>query len=181
MNLSIFFRSCLKSLALIALLSFGVNAYAQETEPVTEPIDPPVEEAAYEEAQEAAADIVSWLQSNEDYSQLASALEQTGLAQALSTEGPFTLLAPSNDAFAALPEGTLENMDVEALTNLLRAHVVAGEVPAEQVMSMETVSAVSGDELTVGDGMIGNANIVETDIQTGNGIIHTIDAVIMPQ
>ncbi|MDX1690722.1 MAG: fasciclin domain-containing protein, partial [Acidimicrobiia bacterium] len=104
----------------------------------------------------------------------------------LNGEGPFTVFAPTDEAFAALPEGTLESLleDIPALTDILLYHVVPGEVPAADVVNLESATTAQGSDvqITVEDGtvFVDGAEVIMTDIEADNGIIHVIDAVITP-
>ncbi len=119
---------------------------------------------------------------------LASALTAAGLVDTLKGEGPFTVFAPTDDAFAALPAGTLEELlkpeNKEKLTGILTYHVVPGKVMAADVKP-GSVKTVNGAEITVksdyGKVMVDNANVTKTDIIASNGVIHVIDAVILPK
>ncbi len=133
-------------------------------------------------------DIVDTAASLDDFSTLVAAVQAAGLAETLKGEGPFTVFAPTNAAFAALPEGTLESLlkpeNKDKLVGILTYHVVAGKVMAADVKpgQVATVNgqsfevAVADDEVTV-DG----ATVVKTDVAASNGVIHVIDAVIMPE
>ncbi len=131
-------------------------------------------------------DIVTIASGNDDFSTLVSAVQEAGLVETLQGEGPFTVFAPTNAAFAALPEGTLESLDEETLRSILTYHVVAGAVTAEDVMGMApaTVETVQGEslEISVQDGtvMVNGATVVTADIQASNGVIHVIDQVLLP-
>lgn len=125
---------------------------------------------------------------NEDFSTLVAAVKAAGLAETLSGEGPFTVFAPTNEAFAKLPEGTVESLlkpeNKEKLAAVLTYHVVAAKVMAADVKAGK-VATVNGAEatVTVEDGavMIDGAKVVKTDIVGKNGVIHVIDTVIMPK
>jgi transforming growth factor-beta-induced protein len=123
---------------------------------------------------------------NPDFETLVAAVTAAGLVETLSGEGPFTVFAPTDDAFAALPEGTVEALlgDIPTLTDILTYHVIAGEVPAAEVVAATELTMLNGDiaEITLVDGnaYIDGAQIVVTDIQASNGIIHVIDTVMMP-
>lgn len=118
---------------------------------------------------------------------LAKALAAADLVKRLKGEGPFTVFAPTDEAFAKLP-GTLENLlkpeNKEQLQRILTYHVVPGKVMAKDVTKMKSAKAVSGDTITikVSDGtvMVDDAKVVKTDIAASNGVIHVIDSVIMP-
>ncbi len=120
------------------------------------------------------------------FTTLITALEAAGLSETLEGEGPFTVFAPTDEAFAALPDGTVEGLlaDPEALRNVLLYHVVPGEVPAEQVLGSGNVETVSGRQLDITvDGSsvrVNDANVVATDVRASNGIIHVIDSVLIP-
>lgn len=117
---------------------------------------------------------------------LVTALQAADLVDTLSGEGPFTVFAPTDAAFGALPDGTVAGLleDIPALTNVLTYHVVAGSVLAEQVVGLDSATTLQGSEVdvTLADGkvMIDEANVVVTDIIGSNGVIHVIDAVILP-
>lgn len=120
------------------------------------------------------------------FTTLVSAIEAAGLVETLSGEGPFTVFAPTDTAFAAIPEADLNALiaDTAALTNVLTYHVVAGKVMAADVVGLSEAETVQGStvEITV-DGdtvMIDGARVTRTDIETANGVIHVIDAVITP-
>jgi uncharacterized surface protein with fasciclin (FAS1) repeats len=132
-------------------------------------------------------DIVETAAAAGNFTTLLAAVEAAGLVDALKSEGPLTVFAPTDDAFAALPEGTLEALlqDTDALTAILTYHVVPGAVTAEQVVTLSNAATLNGAEVTItvtGEGgvMVDNANVIVTDIEATNGIIHVIDAVIVP-
>ncbi len=136
---------------------------------------------------EEAKDIVDIAAGNEDFSTLVAAVQAADLVETLKGEGPFTVFAPTNAAFEALPEGTvealLEEENKEQLVAVLTYHVVAGKVMAADVEAgdVETVQGSSATITVTDDGVkIGDANIVATDIEASNGVIHVIDAVILP-
>lgn len=159
---------------------------AEEEEAMAEPTAAPAEEASEEMM---AADIVDTAVSAGSFNTLVAAVEAAGLVETLKGEGPFTVFAPTDDAFAALPEGTVETLLEDpsgALTDILLYHVVAGKVMAADVVTMDgaMVETVGGNSFTItidGDSvMVDGANVVTTDIETSNGVIHVIDAVIVP-
>lgn len=120
------------------------------------------------------------------FTTLVAAVEAAGLVETLSGEGPFTVFAPTDDAFAALPEGTVEGLlaDPEALAAILTYHVVAGEVMSGDLSDDMMAATVNGAEITVsidmGTVMINDATVTTADIETSNGVIHVIDSVILP-
>jgi transforming growth factor-beta-induced protein len=118
---------------------------------------------------------------------LLAAVGAADLAETLSGEGPFTVFAPTDDAFAALPEGTLEALlaDIPTLTQILLYHVVSGAVFAETVVGLESATTVQGSDvmISVENGMVflnGTVQVIMTDIEASNGVIHVIDAVLLP-
>jgi uncharacterized surface protein with fasciclin (FAS1) repeats len=131
-------------------------------------------------------DIVETAQAAGGFTTLLTAVEAAGLVDTLKGEGPFTVFAPTDEAFAALPEGTLEALlaDTEALGRVLLYHVVAGQVTANQVAALESAQTVEGSTVTIrvedGKVFINDAQVLSTDILTSNGIIHVIDQVILP-
>lgn len=139
-----------------------------------------------EEEAEEEMDIVDTAIEAGSFTTLVQAVQAAGLEDTLRSEGPFTVFAPTDDAFAALPEGTLDSLlaDQEALADVLTYHVVAGEYMAEDVVTMDSAETVQGSEVTItvtDDGvMVNDANVVITDIETSNGVIHVIDAVLVP-
>ena len=124
---------------------------------------------------------------NEDFSTLVAAVKAADLVEALSAEGPFTIFAPTNAAFEALPEGTVGSLlkpeNKEKLQAILKYHVVSGKVMAADVSAGEVATLNGGKaSITVKDGKvkIDKANVIKTDIVGTNGVIHVIDAVIIP-
>jgi uncharacterized surface protein with fasciclin (FAS1) repeats len=117
---------------------------------------------------------------------LATALTEAGLIETLKSKGPFTVFAPTDEAFAKLPKGTLEGLlkDKEALKKILLYHVVSGNVMSTDVVKLTEVKTVEGFKvkITVKDGnvMINDAKIIKADIKASNGVIHVIDTVILP-
>ena len=150
---------------------------------MTEEEEMPVEEMAEEEKPSIAAIAAG----DENFSTLVTALDAAGLVETLAGEGAFTVFAPTNDAFAALGSDLDAVLaDSELLTRVLLYHVVDGVVPAETALTLdgEMVATLSGDEFSVslkdGNLYIDNAMVTATDIEASNGIIHVIDAVIIP-
>lgn len=133
-------------------------------------------------------DIVDVAASNPDFSTLVAAVQAAGLVDALKGEGPLTVFAPTNAAFAALPAGTVENLlkpeNKDQLIAILTYHVVAGKVMAADVVKVESATSLQGQSITVsvvdGGVMVDNANVIATDIKASNGVIHVIDAVLLP-
>jgi len=134
-------------------------------------------------------DIVDTAVSAGSFKTLATALTAADLVATLKGAGPFTVFAPTDEAFAKLPAGTVEHLlkpeNKAMLRRILTYHVVSGTVMASDVMKMRSAKAVSGDSLTIatrdGGVMADNARVVKTDIVATNGVIHVIDAVMMPK
>jgi uncharacterized surface protein with fasciclin (FAS1) repeats len=136
------------------------------------------------------ANIVETVVAAGQFKTLAAALEAAGLIDALTSEGPFTVFAPTDEAFAQLPAGTLESLlkpeNKEKLKSILLYHVVPGNVTAKQVMKLNgrTVKTLEGRSIKVStmDGVtVDDARVTKTDIQASNGVIHVIDTVLMPK
>jgi len=123
---------------------------------------------------------------NESFSTLVTAITAAGLGDALSGEGPFTVFAPTNEAFEALPEGLLEKLllpeNKEVLATILKYHVVAAKVMAADVAAgdVETLEGSTFTIATEGGVMVNTANVTATDVAASNGVIHVIDAVLVP-
>lgn len=137
----------------------------------------------------AADDIVATAAGNPDFSTLVAAVQAAGLVEVLQGEGPFTVFAPTNAAFAALPEGTVESLleaeNRDTLTAILTYHVVSGTVMSADIPEGSTeVPTVQGTTLTVektdAGVTINGANVISVDIEASNGVIHVIDAVVTP-
>ena len=134
-------------------------------------------------------DIVDTAASNSDFSTLVAAVKAAGLVDALKGEGPLTVFAPTNEAFAKLPAGTVESLllpeNKDKVVQILTYHVVAGKVMAADVVKVDSAKTLEGSSVTVtvanGGVKIDNANVIKTDIKTSNGVIHVIDSVIMPK
>lgn len=119
------------------------------------------------------------------FNTLVAAVTAAGLVDTLKGDGPFTVFAPTDDAFAALPEGTVEGLlaDIPTLTKILTYHVVAGKVMSTDLSDGMMAATVEGSEVTIStmDGVkVNDATVTTADIETSNGVIHVIDAVIMP-
>jgi uncharacterized surface protein with fasciclin (FAS1) repeats len=132
-------------------------------------------------------DIVDVAAEDGRFNTLVAAVTAADLVDTLKSEGPFTVFAPTDDAFAKLPDGTLDRLlaDIPTLTNILLYHVVSGEVMASDVVGLPLAEAVSGEtiDIEVRGGSVylnGNAQVVITDVQASNGVIHVIDTVILP-
>ncbi len=133
-------------------------------------------------------DIVDTAVAAGSFTTLAKALQAAGLIETLKGKGPFTVFAPTDEAFAKLPAGALEDLlepeNKAQLRAVLTYHVVPGMVMASQVTGLKSAKTVNGQSLKIavmgGTVMINAANVVKTDIMTSNGVIHVIDSVLMP-
>jgi uncharacterized surface protein with fasciclin (FAS1) repeats len=117
---------------------------------------------------------------------LVQAVQAAGLVETLSGAGPFTVFAPTDDAFAQIPQETLQAVlaDKEKLTAILTYHVVPGKLMAADVVNSTQLQTVQGQSITVsteGGVRVDDANVIQTDIEADNGVIHVIDRVIMPK
>ncbi|MEM1288423.1 MAG: fasciclin domain-containing protein [Pseudomonadota bacterium] len=134
-----------------------------------------------------AKDIVDTAVGAGSFNTLVAAVQAAGLVDTLKGEGPFTVFAPTDDAFAALPEGTVESLLLEEnrdqLVSILTYHVVPGKVMSGDLSGEMMVATVEGTEVTIdatSGVMVDGANVVTADIEASNGVIHVIDAVILP-
>jgi uncharacterized surface protein with fasciclin (FAS1) repeats len=151
------------------------TAIAQEQSPPTK--HPPIE---------SPTDIVATANAAGTFNVLLKALEVSGLRDTLKGAGPYTVFAPTDEAFAKLPAGTLDSLlkDKEHLKKILLYHVVSGSVTTKDVMNLKSAKSLEGSSLkiqnTEGGVLIDNANVTQSDITASNGIIHAIDNVLMP-
>jgi uncharacterized surface protein with fasciclin (FAS1) repeats len=138
---------------------------------------------------EAPKDVVDVAMGSADHSTLVAAVKAAGLVETLKGAGPFTIFAPTNAAFSALPAGTVDGLlkpEKKAdLTKILTYHVVSGNVKAADLKDGQKVKTLQGEELTVsikdGKVTINGANVTTADLSGSNGVIHVIDAVLMPK
>lgn len=172
------------------------NAMAEATPaPTEEPAEeaaaaeatPAPTEEAVEETAAPAADIVDTAVAAGSFNTLVAAVQAAGLVDALKGEGPFTVFAPTDDAFAQIPQETIDALLADPtgdLTQILLYHVVAGKVMAADLSDGLTAATLQGGEVTFSlsdsAAMVNGANIIVTDIETSNGVIHVIDSVILP-
>ncbi|MEM0910775.1 MAG: fasciclin domain-containing protein [Pseudomonadota bacterium] len=160
----------LKSIVLSAIVVLSASAFAGEY------------------GKKAKKDIVDIAASNPDFSTLVTAVKAAGLVDALKGDGPITVFAPTNEAFAKLPAGTIEDLlkpeNKDMLVSVLTYHVVPGKVKAADVVNVESATSLQGQDISVtveGETvMIDEAQVVATDIEASNGVIHVIDSVILP-
>jgi len=152
----------------------------------TEPTESPA--ASTQPSQAAMAkDIVATAKEAGTFSTLLTAATAAGLVETLQGDGPFTVFAPTDAAFAALPKGTLEGLlaDPAALKKVLLYHVVSGKVTADQVVALSSADSVEGSPIAIAvkDGSVvlnDKAKVVTTDVMASNGVIHVIDSVLLP-
>ena len=150
--------------ALLVCLVAGKSAFAQKT------------------------DIVSLAVGNENLSTLVAAVKAAGLVETLQGDGPFTVFAPTNEAFAALPEGTVENLlkpeNKDQLIAVLTYHVVGAKVMSTDLKNGQKAGTVQGSDVKINVSSKGvkvnEANVVAADVQASNGVVHVIDRVILP-
>jgi uncharacterized surface protein with fasciclin (FAS1) repeats len=134
-------------------------------------------------------DIVDTAAQTGSFTTLVAAVKAAGLVGTLKGEGPFTVLAPTDDAFAALPEGTIDMLlmpeNKDKLIAILTYHVIPAKAMAEDVVKLTTAATVQGQDVMItvnGDSvMVNDATVVATDVVASNGVIHVIDKVLMPQ
>ena len=137
-------------------------------------------------ANKAEKDIVDTAAGAEQFKTLVTAIKAAGLVETLKGEGPFTVFAPTDEAFAKIPKEKLEALlkDKKALTAVLTYHVVSGKVMAEDVVKLDSAKTVEGQKVKIvttdGKVTINGAKVVKTDIACKNGVIHVIDTVLMP-
>ncbi|HEX2995836.1 MAG TPA: fasciclin domain-containing protein, partial [Anaerolineales bacterium] len=141
------------------------------------------------EAATGQMDIVDTAIADGRFTTLVAAVQAAGLAETLKGEGPFTVFAPTDEAFAALPKGTLDSLllpeNKQQLTDILLYHVVPGKVMASDVVNLTNATTVLGKDATISvkDGKVflnDDVEVIITDIETTNGVIHVIDAVLLP-
>lgn len=136
----------------------------------------------------ASKDIVETAVSNGSFNTLVAALQAAGLVETLQGDGPFTVFAPTDEAFAKLPAGTVENLllpeNKDKLVAILTYHVVAGKVTAAEVVKLDSATTLNGQSVQImtkgGAVMIDGATVAAADVMASNGVIHVIDEVILP-
>ena len=172
----------------IAALLFlsGCSSSSDEATAPTTSAAPTESAMASEPAMAEAGTIVEVAAANPDFETLVAAVTAAGLVDTLSGEGPFTVFAPTDEAFDALPEGVLDALllpeNKDALTSILTYHVVSGEVMAADVTAGD-VPTVEGSTIAIttdGGVKVNDANVTATDVEAYNGVIHVIDAVMVP-
>ncbi len=178
----------LSSLLIVFALVLAACAPATPAEPTEMPMPEPTAVPTEEPSAVPSNTIVDIAVGNPDFSTLVAALGAADLVDALSGEGPFTVFAPTDDAFAKLPAGTVESLllpeNKQKLTDILLYHVVSGKVMAADVVTLSEAETVLGQNVTItvkdGKVYINDSEVIITDIMTSNGVIHVIDAVLLP-
>ncbi|UAW98305.1 fasciclin domain-containing protein [Halopseudomonas nanhaiensis] len=138
-----------------------------------------------EHADKPDADIIETAREAGQFDTLLTAVKEAGLEETLKGAGPFTVFAPTDEAFEKIPDSDLEALlaDKEKLTDVLTYHVVSGKVMAEDVAGMSSAPTVQGESLSIdaSDGVkVDDAKVVKADVKASNGVIHVIDTVLMP-
>jgi len=188
-------RLPLVTLFVLIIASLVLAACAPAATPTAAPTQPPAPTATPipPTAVPAPKDIVDTAVADVRFTTLVAAVQAAGLVDTLKGEGPFTVFAPTDDAFAKLPAGTVEDLlkpeNLETLTNILLYHVVPGKVMAADVVQLDgqmVDTALEGQQIkiTVKDGNVylnDTVQVIITDIETSNGVIHVIDTVLLPQ
>ena len=175
---------CAVMLAVVVLPMIGGLACSKEEAPPARTGDA----TAKKPVAAAPKDIVDTAVAAGSFKTLATALTAAGLVETLKGEGPFTVFAPSDDAFAKLPAGTLDDLlkpeNKAKLSAILTYHVVPGKVMAKDVVSLSSAKTVNGKELKIatkdGTVTVDKATVIKTDIECSNGVIHVIDSVMLP-
>ena len=185
MNIKIAAAGSVAALLFLAGCATDADETATETTETSTMTEQPMEEEG-DEAMDEPGTIVDVAAANPDFETLVAAVTAADLGETLSGEGPFTVFAPTDDAFDALPEGLRDALllpeTVDALTSILTYHVLPAEVMAADVSAGE-VTTVEGSTIaiTTDDGvMVNDATVVATDVEASNGVIHVIDTVIVP-
>ena len=170
---------------LVSAVAIGAGAYATQVAPAPALAD------HHEKSDAAGAkkDIVETAVAAGQFKTLAAALQAGGLLDTLKGDGPFTVFAPTDEAFAKLPAGTVESLlkpeNKDKLVAILKYHVVPGNVTSDKVAGMSEAKTVEGNSVKIkaadGKVMIDNATVTKADIAAKNGVIHVIDSVLIPQ
>jgi uncharacterized surface protein with fasciclin (FAS1) repeats len=136
---------------------------------------------------EKMADIVDTAVSAGSFKTLVAAVQAAGLVDTLKSPGPFTVFAPTDEAFGNLPAGTVDSLlnDIPQLTKILTYHVVSGKVMAADVVNLDSAPTVEGSNLKIdasnGSVKVNNATVITADLEVDNGVIHVIDTVLLPE
>lgn len=177
----------IRLIALMAILTLVVAACSDSDDDAAETTTTAAPTTTEAMAEEMTEDTIVDVAIANEFNTLVAAVQAAGLVETLQGDGPFTVFAPTDEAFAALPEGTLDSLleDPEALAEILTYHVVSGEVLAADVVGLDSATTVQGDDISIEvvDGGVvlnGSSNVVATDVKASNGVVHVIDAVILP-
>lgn len=176
----------LAMLGILGLIGVTLVACSGNTTTEEEAVVEPTVVAEVEATQEVSETIVDIAVGDGRFTTLVTALQAAELDTVLSGEGSFTVFAPTDDAFGKLPEGTVESLleTIPELKNILLYHVVSGNVPAADVVSLESAVTLQGESVSIsvmGDVVkINDSQVIITDLQGSNGIIHVIDTVLLP-
>jgi len=138
------------------------------------------------QVKEAMAPAIFPLAEEAGFTTLVAAVKAAGLDETLTNDGPFTVFAPTDEAFAKLPEGTVEGLlaNPDQLKKVLLYHVVSGNVMASDVVKLESAKTLNGTELAINTKsgvMVNDSNVIKTDIEASNGTVHVIDTVLIPE
>lgn len=166
----------------------GTDAIGQGSGARQPDTSPSTTQAGEQSATQATQNIVQTASADPTFSTLVSALKQAGLVATLSNPGPFTVFAPDNDAFKALPAGTLNNLmkenSKETLSSILKFHVVPGRIRMADLEDGQKLKTVNGEELSVtklnGKVAVNGVELDQPDLETSNGIIHAVGQVLLP-
>jgi uncharacterized surface protein with fasciclin (FAS1) repeats len=177
----------LGGIVLVVVIGYFLMTSQNQSASVSENITPSPMMEKVEEKPMMQKTIVDIASEAGNFTTLVAAVKAAGLVETLSAAGPYTVFAPTDEAFAKLPAGTVESLlkDKEKLTAILTYHVVAGKVMAADVVKMTSAKTVQGQNVTIKvDGatvMVDGAKVIKTDIEASNGVIHVIDSVILPK
>jgi uncharacterized surface protein with fasciclin (FAS1) repeats len=193
-------KSIIASLVALAVIGGGafllVNNNDDKTSTTTSDSSQTTEQESTQKKEEkkAESDIVELAVATDSLSTLVTAVKAADLVETLQGDGPFTVFAPTNDAFAALPAGTLDSLllpeNKETLAGILTYHVVSGKVMSSDLKDGQVVKTIHGENLTVSisggkvmlkDAKGGMATVASADIEASNGVVHVIDAVVLPE
>jgi len=178
--------SNVKALVILAIIAVTLTACSDDTATEEKMVEETSTAPQAEQIQEESKTIVDIAVEDGRFTTLVTALQAAGLDSVLAGEGPFTVFAPTDDAFGKLPEGTVASLleTIPALKNILLYHVVSGNVLAADVVALESAVTLQGQTVSIsvmGDVVkINDSQVIITDIQGSNGIIHVIDTVLLP-
>ena len=171
-------------IGLIVIVGIGLYLFSATSTEDTGTNSVVTDTTAESDVMEKSNTVVDVAKNTGTFNTLVAALEATSLDETLAGEGPFTVFAPTDDAFAKLPEGTVESLlnDLDQLSDILLYHVVAGEVLAKDVVTLNSATTLNGTVTinTTNGVKVNDANVVTTDIKADNGVIHVIDSVLLP-